>query len=56
MDTTRAIQAAVVLADMLICRARDSHWLFFIVTLGAGLLALALSHTVRRRCKKNDMG
>ena len=56
MDTARAIQAAVVRADLLICRARDSPWPFSVVALGAGLLALVLFHTVRRRWKKNDMG
>lgn len=49
MDATRAIQAAVVRTDLLICNIRASPKLWMIVLLGAGLLACALFHTIDRR-------
>lgn len=46
MDTARAIQIAVVQADMFICRARASP-LPWIVALALILWAI---HTIKRRC------
>ncbi len=48
-DTARAIQAAVVRADLLICRIRGSPWFIFLAALGVGLMTFALFHTNRRR-------
>ena len=47
MDATRAIQAAVVRADMMICRARDAPvWAVL-----AALAAVVILYQVMRRCK-----
>lgn len=48
MDATRAIQAAVARADLLICRARDAPVWAVLAALAAGVIL----YKILRRCAK----
>lgn len=50
MDATRAIQAAVVRADLLICRARASPW----GCIAAALIVGAVLYIVTQRGEKTQ--